>query len=103
MSLARSRTRPRHVGIADQSGHLAHSDRALSEALQHEAQLRQFGGLFVERHCLVIVELDDRRNQQPLPLHAARGQGRFHPLVDEAFVRGVLVDDHHESRVCAMM
>ncbi len=41
-----------------------------------------------------LVELDDLGDQQDLPRHACPLQRRLHALVDDALMRGVLVDDH---------
>ena len=49
--------------------------------------------LLGERRRLVVAEVDDDRHQQPLAGDAAVRQHRLQPLVDEALVRRVLVDD----------
>ena len=49
------------------------------------------------------VEIDDLRNQQDLARDAAARRARLQALVDEALMRGVLVDDDDAVGVCATM
>ncbi len=41
-----------------------------------------------------LVQLDDFRDQQDLPRHAAAVDRRLHALVDKPLMRGVLIDHH---------
>ena len=45
--------------------------------------------------CLIFRHLDDVGNQQGLPAHAALSHLPLHCLIDEALMRGMLVDDDH--------
>ena len=47
-----------------------------------------------------LVEFDDLRNQQDLPLHAVARQRRLQLFIDDALMGGVLIDHDRPSRVC---
>ena len=100
-SRARSRTRPLTSVSPSSAGTsrtiTAPGPNASSTSPSSPTRRRRLG----QRRGLVGVELDDLGDQQHLARHAAVGQRRLQALVDQALVRGVLVDDHHASRASA--
>ena len=63
------------------------------EAFQHEPQFGKFIRFLGKQRRIVLVEVDDGGNEKALRGNAAIRQHLLQALVDEAFVRGVLVDD----------
>ena len=59
-----------------------------------QAELRKLVRARGEPLDIGLVELDDLGDQQDLPRDAGLLQRRLHALVDDALMRGVLVDDH---------
>ena len=78
---------------AEQRGHLADRNRARAKAVDHQSELLQLSGTREEKGGLVAIQLDDHRDQQPLAGDAAIGEHRLHALINEAFMRRVLIDD----------
>src|SRR5580704_19100572 len=72
---------------------LAQRHRARTESLYHQTKARQFFGTGDEPLDVGFVELDDLWNEQNLPRYARFLDRRLELLVDDALVRGVLVDD----------
>ena len=78
---------------AEQRRHLAHDERRRTERLDHEPQPLQVLGSPKQQPGRLGVELDDFGDQQQLPRDPPIGEGSLQPLIDEAFMRGVLVND----------
>ena len=57
-------------------------------------KLRELGCARGEPFDIGLVELDDLGDQQDLPRDAVTLQRGLHALIDDALVRGVLIDDH---------
>ena len=93
MCSARSRTKRLGVDLAKERGGLAHRHRARPERLDHEAVAGKLLGARDEPLDVGLVELDDLGDQQDLAGDAGLVERRLQPLVDDALVRGVLVDD----------
>ena len=92
-SSARSRDQALDVALAEQRRHLAHDDGRCAEGLDHEAE-RSSSPAAPDRRCGGFgVELDHFGDQQHLAGDAAIGEGPLQPLIDEALMRRVLVDD----------
>ncbi len=83
------------VALPKQRGRLAHQHGARPEPLQDEAQLGQLPRPRHDPFGLRRIQLHDFRDQQGLAGDRAVLHLQLHPLVHEAFVGGVLVDDHH--------
>jgi hypothetical protein len=83
------------VGLAQQGRGLADQHGAGAEALDDQAQGRQFVGAGDDALGLGGVQLDHLGQQQGLAGDAAGGHLALHALVDQALVGGVLVDDDH--------
>ena len=90
---ATSATRRFEITAGQRCRRLADHDGTGPEALDHEAELLEPLRLGDEAVCLARIELNDLRHQQNLPGDARRGALGFEPLVDEALVRRVLIDD----------
>ena len=82
----------------DERRHLAHDDRARSERLQHEAELRQLVGPRRDPSGECRVKLDDLGEEQDLPRDAVPGERFLHALIDEPLMRGMLIDEHDAGR-----
>ena len=52
------------VGFAEQRRDFTNGDGAFAEALKHEAQFGKLIRAGIEKVCIVIIELDDRRDQK---------------------------------------
>ena len=61
--------------------------------LHAKADLGQFVGALQDADDIVLRHVDDFRDQQALPRHRFAGQRGLQPFVDDALVRGMLVDD----------
>ncbi len=88
------------IGLAEQRRRLAHRDRAGAEGFDREPERRQFLGARDQSFHRGLVEFDDFRNQQDLPLHAVARQRGLQFFIDDALMRGVLVHHDRPSRVC---
>ena len=94
MCSARSRTSAARVDLAQQRRRLAHRDRARAERLDARARSAPARRARATQPLDVgLVELDDLRDQQNLPRDAGLLERGLHALVDDALMRGVLVDD----------
>src|SRR5580692_81919 len=82
------------IGLAEQRRRLAHRDRAEAEGFDREPEGGQFLATRQELLDRGLVHFDDLRDQQDLPLHAVFGQRSLQPFVDDALMRGVLVNDN---------
>ncbi len=77
-----------------QRRHLADRDGAGSEGLDDQAEFSEQRRGLGDEIGLARRHLDDRRHEQRLAFRrAARARG-FEALIDEALMRGVLVDDN---------
>src|SRR6185437_2859999 len=81
------------IGFAEQRRHLADDDGAGTERLDDEAELGELARAGDETRSVGLVELDHLGEEEELALDAAIAEMLLHPLVDEALMRGVLVDD----------
>ena len=84
---------PLDVALAEQRRHLAHDHRGRAESLDHEAETLKLGGSAGEPVGGLGVELDHFGDQQHLAGEAAIGEGPLQPLIDEALMGCVLIDD----------
>ena len=82
------------IGLAEQRRRLAHRDRAGSEGFDRKPERGQFVAARQQPLDGGLVDFDDFRDQQDLPLHAVFRERRFQSLIDDALMRGVLVDDN---------
>ena len=82
-----------HIDIAQHRRRFAHGDGAGAEGFDRKAELAQVVGPRDEPRGVRLVEFDDFRDQQDLPRHAGFLDRGLHALVDDALMRGVLVDD----------
>ena len=71
----------------------ANGDRAGTERLDDEPELLEELRLLEELGAIGRVEVDDFGRQHDLPFDAARRSFALQPLVDEALMRGMLIDD----------
>ena len=81
------------VGPAQQRRRLAHRDGAGTEGFDREPEARQFLGAVDQLLDGRLVQLDDFRDQQDLSLYAVLRQLRLQSLIDDALMRGMLVDE----------
>ena len=85
---------PPVIDLAENGRRFAHQHGAGAEGLQHKPQ----SGEFVERRRQRVhsrrVEIDDDRDQQQLSRHAVFGALTLEFLIDETFMRRMLIDDH---------
>ena len=81
--------------MSDRRGRFTHHQCAGAEALDDEAKRRQFRRMRVDQRRRVGIEIDDERGQKRLPLDSARLSLTLEPLIDDALMRRVLVDDDH--------
>ena len=93
MCSARSRTRPCTSTSPSSAGVSRTATAPGPKSLERQAEARQLRGARGEPRGVGLVELDDLRDQQDLARHAARCERRLQPLIDDALMRGVLVDD----------
>ena len=84
---------PPDINIAKQSGRFPHRDGARAEAFDHQAETGEFLGPRRQPRGIRLVEFDYFRDQQDLPCDSRLVDGRFHALVDDPLMRGVLVDN----------
>ncbi len=64
-----------------------------AERLDHETEALKLGGGGAEARSGLAVELDHLRDEEDLAGDAAIGERPLQPLIDEALMRGVLIDD----------
>lgn len=81
------------IGLAEQRRCLAHRDRARAEGFDGETERHQLLAALEQALDRRLIHLDDLGDQEDLPLHAVGRQRSLQPLVDDALMRGVLVDD----------
>ncbi len=82
-----------HLGASEHRRHLAHHHGAGAETLQHQADASERLGVIHEALDGRGIEVDHLGHQKRLGGGLAPGAGVLHLLVDEALMRGVLVDD----------
>ena len=93
MCSARSRTSAR-ASISPSSAGVSRTATAPGpERLEHQAERGKLAGARGQALDVGLVELDDLGDQQDLARDAGLVERGLHALVDEALVRGVLVDD----------
>ena len=85
---------PAAVDLAEQRRGLAQRHGAGAEGFEHQPVAREFGGARHQPLDVGFVELDDVGDQQKLPRHAGLFDGGLEPLIDDALMRGVLIDDN---------
>ncbi len=73
ISAARSCDQSSDVAVAEQRRHLAHDDGARAEGLDDKAEFGQLIRFVGQRRRLVVIEVDDDRDQQSLARNAALG------------------------------
>ena len=93
MMLGKIANEPAAVDLAEQRRRLAQRHRAGAEGFEHEAVARKLVGARHEPLDVGLVEFDDFRDQQDLPRDAGFVERGLEPLIDDALVRGVLIDD----------
>jgi len=81
------------IDLAEQRRRLAHRDRARAKRLDDEAVTRKLVRPREQAGDIGLVELDDFRDQEQLPRHAILFDRGFQPFIDDALMRGVLIDD----------
>ena len=81
------------IGFAEQRGDFAHGDGINPELFNRQPKLGKLVGSLHQQGNLITAECHDLRNQQTLPGDVSTGHLRFHPLVDQTLVRGVLIHD----------
>ena len=93
MCSARSRTSP-PPSISPRSDGVSRNATAPgTEGFEYKAEARKLLGARDEPLDVGFVEFDDFRDQQDLPADAAFVDRGLEPLIDDAFMRGVLIDD----------
>ena len=80
---------------AKQGGIARYQNRAATEILDAETQLRQCIAVFQRPRRLLGGQLDRLRDQQWLRFQWSRLDAAFDLLEQDAFVQGVLIDDQH--------
>src|SRR5215208_1334070 len=89
------------VDLAEQRRRLTHCDGAWPEWLDRQAVTEKFPSARGEALHIGLVELDDFGNEQDLASDAALIDRNLHALINDALVRGVLVDnDEAVLRLC---
>ena len=83
-----------HIQLAQHGGNFAHHHRIGPEGFDHQAQLGQFVGARGNARHFGGIKIHHFRDQQRLAGDAAIGQRLLHPLIDQPFMRGMLVHDH---------
>ena len=71
--------------------HLAHDDSTITKGFENQPALRENLRRAAQAFDLHWIEIDYLRNQQRLGRYSPFGTLAFHPLVDKAFMRGMLV------------
>ena len=84
---------PAAVNLAEQRRGFAQCHRAGSEGFEHDAVTGEFVGARHKPLDVSFVELDDVGDQEKLPRHAGLRNCCLEPLIDDALVRGVLIDN----------
>ena len=79
--------------MRDRRRGFAHHDRAGAKTLDDEAEASQLLRMRVDQRRRLGIEIDDERREQHLPLDPALIAFALEPLIDDAFMRRVLVDD----------
>ena len=59
------------IALRDDCGRLAHQHRAGAEALDDKTEPGELFGMIVDKRRRVLVEIDDQRRKQRLPLDRA--------------------------------
>ena len=83
----------RQIGFRKQRRRLADRHRAGAEGLDHQSEVGEGGRVFQQTVHIGGVEFDHHGDQLQLPLDARFGALALQPLINNALVRGVLVDD----------
>ena len=65
------------IGLAEQRRDFAHGDGATPKPLEHQAKLREFVRVLGQRLGLIFADLDNFRDEKPLPRHAAESRPLF--------------------------
>ncbi len=84
---------PGKIALSDRRGRFAHHDRPGAEALDDKAEAGEFLRMRVDQRGGLGIEIHHHRGQQRLPFDCAPIALKLETLVDDAFMRGVLVDD----------
>ena len=88
------------IGVAQQGRGFADEDGAGAEGFDDQTQLGQFVGAGGDAVGFRRIEFDHLGRQQGLTGDGALGHLGLHPLIDEAFVGGVLVN--HDEAVAGL-
>jgi hypothetical protein len=85
------------IALRDRRRRFANHQSAGAKTLDDEAEARKLLRMrFDQRRC-VGIEIDDERGQQSLPLDCAVMALALEPLIDDALMRRVLVDESRPS------
>src|SRR5262245_57298182 len=84
---------PSCVDIAQHGWSFAHGDGARTECLYHQTKSLQLLGAGHEPRSIRLVKFDDLRNEKDLARNPGLFDGCLHPLVNDALMGSVLVDD----------
>ena len=83
------------IGLAQHGGNFAHQDRIGTERLDHKPKFGQFAAAGGDTLYLGRIKLHHLRNQKRLAGDAAIFQRALHPLINQTFMGGMLIHDHH--------
>ena len=97
-SSARSFKRPFYIRLPEQSRHLPHHDRAGAEFFDGKPQFLELGHAFAQSINGGFIQFNDFRDQEALALCAAVRERFLHALIDEPFMRRMLIDNHNACR-----
>src|SRR5215467_16147148 len=82
------------IDFAKERGRFAQSHGAGTERFNDQTIARELVGVTDEAFDIGFIELDDFGNEKDLPRHTSLGDRFLQSLIDDAFMRGMLVDDY---------
>ena len=81
------------IGLGEDRRHLAHRHGTGPETFKRQARGFQFDRMRQQPLDIALIHLDDGGNQQKLACNAGFRALAFQPLVDQALMGGMLIDD----------
>src|SRR5262245_61625395 len=83
-----------YIHLSEHRRRLADRYSAWAECLDYQTKPRKFFRAGGEPHGIGLIEINDLGNEKDLPRDTGFFDRRFHAFIDDALVRGMLVNDH---------